>query len=91
MDKETIDEIEAEIMENIYELISLNFDGAVLIADATQIVREPLEKLLQSQSQTQDIKKKVEGKEIIFVLGQKKTYYERGYNKALSDIIKMIQ
>lgn len=89
MDKETIDEIEAEIMENIYELISLNFDGAVLIADATQIVREPLEKLLQSQ--TQDIKKKVEGKEIIFVLGQKKTYYERGYNKALSDIIKMIQ
>ena len=44
--KQLLDEIEAEIMNNIYELIEINFE-AMIVADATQIVREPLERLIE--------------------------------------------
>ena len=44
--KQLLDKIEAEIMNNIYEFIEINFE-AMIIADATQIVREPLERLIK--------------------------------------------
>ena len=57
MNKEIYEKAEAEIMDNIYELIRINFDSDI-IADATQIVGGPLQEALDTQKLQLDAKYK---------------------------------
>lgn len=57
MSKEIYEKAEAEIMDNIYELIRINFD-ADMVADATQIVGGPLKEALDTQKKELDAKYK---------------------------------